>query len=78
MAQKYRPGHCYHRSMLAAADRGLPPRDGRVPLLSVLITSWNAAPTIERAITSVLEDDRFAVECVVVDDGSRRGRPGGP
>ncbi len=59
--------------MLAPADRGLPPRDGRVPLLSVLITSWNAAPTIERAITSVLEDDRLPVECVVVDDASQDG-----
>jgi hypothetical protein len=39
----------------------------------VLIASWNAASTIERAIDSVLEEREIALECVVVDDGSTDG-----
>jgi glycosyltransferase involved in cell wall biosynthesis len=39
----------------------------------VLIASWNAAATIERAIDSVLEERAITLECVVVDDGSTDG-----
>jgi CDP-ribitol ribitolphosphotransferase len=45
------------------------------PRLSVLIPTWNAAGTVERAIGSVLEDPDILVECVVVDDGSTDGTP---
>ena len=40
------------------------------PLVSVVMTAWNASPTIGRAIESVLTDHATDLECVVVDDGS--------
>jgi hypothetical protein len=40
------------------------------PVVSVLIPTWNAAGSIERAIDSILDERSFALECVVVDDGS--------
>jgi glycosyltransferase involved in cell wall biosynthesis len=43
------------------------------PRLSVLIPSWNAALTIERALSSVLVERAVPLECVVVDDGSTDG-----
>ena len=39
----------------------------------MLIPCWNAAASIGRAVDSVLEDRGFALECVVVDDGSTDG-----
>lgn len=44
-----------------------------VPEVSVLIPCWNAAASIGRALDSVLEERGFALECVVVDDGSTDG-----
>jgi glycosyltransferase involved in cell wall biosynthesis len=43
------------------------------PRLSVLIACWNAAPTIEAALASVLDERDVPLECVVVDDGSSDG-----
>lgn len=43
------------------------------PRLTVLIPSWNAASTIERALASVLDEHRIQLECVVIDDGSTDG-----
>jgi glycosyltransferase involved in cell wall biosynthesis len=40
------------------------------PRLSVLLPSWNAAATIERALTSVLDEHSIPLEVIVVDDGS--------
>ena len=44
--------------------------DQTLPHVSVLIASWNAEGSIERAIRSVLDDPALSVECVVVDDAS--------
>ena len=44
--------------------------DATRPLVSVLVPCWNSAGSIERALDSVLEERRVALECVVVDDGS--------
>jgi glycosyltransferase involved in cell wall biosynthesis len=44
--------------------------DATRPIVSVLIPCWNSARSIERALDSVLEERSFALECVVVDDGS--------
>ena len=43
------------------------------PRLTVLIPSWNAASTIERALASVLDEGEVPLECVVIDDGSTDG-----
>jgi hypothetical protein len=43
---------------------------GPDPLVSVVMTAWNAGSSVTRAIESVLADRRTPLECVVVDDGS--------
>lgn len=43
------------------------------PRLTVLIPSWNAASSIERAMASILEERAVPLECVVIDDGSTDG-----
>lgn len=40
------------------------------PRLSIVITAWDAATTIETALASVLDERWTSLECVVVDDGS--------
>ncbi len=40
-------------------------------LVSVIIPAKNAAPTLRRAIQSVIEQDYAPIEIIVVDDGSR-------
>lgn len=45
-------------------------RSGRPPRVSVVMPSWNAAPTIRQAIGSVLDGSFQDVEVIVVDDGS--------
>ena len=46
----------------------------RQPLLTVLMPVYNEAPTVERALASVLEADSLPeLELVVVDDGSTDG-----
>src|SRR5262249_49727839 len=40
------------------------------PHVSVLVASWNAEGSIERAIGSAGDDRSIDVECVVVDDAS--------
>jgi glycosyltransferase involved in cell wall biosynthesis len=49
------------------------PATRSTPKLSVLIPCWNAADTIERAMTSILDAQGIALECVVIDDGSTDG-----
>ena len=46
------------------------------PRLTILIPSWNAATSIERAVESVLEDPAIPLECIVIDDGSTDGTQG--
>jgi glycosyltransferase involved in cell wall biosynthesis len=55
-----------------AATASTPPTP-LVPHLTVLIASWNAESTIERALASVLEEREISLECIVVDDGSTDG-----
>ena len=43
------------------------------PRLSMLIPCWNASATIERALTSVLDEHALPFECIVIDDGSTDG-----
>ena len=44
-----------------------------IPRLTVLMPSWNAASSIERALASVLDERGIPLECLVVDDGSTDG-----
>jgi glycosyltransferase involved in cell wall biosynthesis len=44
--------------------------DGVPPVLSVIITAWNAERSIERSVGSVLDDAGEDAECIVVDDAS--------
>jgi glycosyltransferase involved in cell wall biosynthesis len=48
-----------------------PARD--VPFLTVLIPTWNAAPTIAASLASVLATRSVALQCLVVDDASTDG-----
>jgi glycosyltransferase involved in cell wall biosynthesis len=43
------------------------------PLVTIAITAWNAADTIERAVRSALAQDWRPIEIVVVDDASSDG-----
>jgi glycosyltransferase involved in cell wall biosynthesis len=43
------------------------------PRVTVVIPTWNAASTVERAVASVLEERLIPLECVVVDDASTDG-----
>ena len=43
------------------------------PRLSILVPTWNAATTVERALESVLVERAIPLEVVVVDDGSTDG-----
>jgi glycosyltransferase involved in cell wall biosynthesis len=45
------------------------------PLVSVIIASYNHAPYIVTAVTSVLEQDLHDLEVIVIDDGSDDGTP---
>jgi glycosyltransferase involved in cell wall biosynthesis len=58
--------------MTVRGDASAHPDDG-VPRLSVLMPSWNAAPTIEGALGSVLAEREVPLECIVIDDGSTDG-----
>jgi glycosyltransferase involved in cell wall biosynthesis len=40
------------------------------PRLSVLLPTWNAAATVERALASILVEREIALECLVIDDAS--------
>ena len=43
------------------------------PRLSILVPTWNAAATVERALASVLAERTIPLELVVVDDASTDG-----
>jgi hypothetical protein len=43
------------------------------PRLSILVPTWNAAETVERALASVLAERSIPLEVVVVDDASSDG-----
>ncbi len=43
------------------------------PRLSILVPTWNAATTVERALDSVLAERVIPLEVVVVDDASTDG-----
>lgn len=45
----------------------------KAPLISVILTTYNRAAKLERALSSVLHQDYPALELVVVDDGSTDG-----
>jgi glycosyltransferase involved in cell wall biosynthesis len=45
------------------------------PTLSILVPTWNAAATVERALASVLAERTVPLELVVVDDASTDGTP---
>ena len=55
----------------AASDATAPAPD--VPRLSILIPTWNAEATIERALDSVLAERAIQLEVIVVDDASTDG-----
>jgi glycosyltransferase involved in cell wall biosynthesis len=69
--------------IIAVPDLGLPvigpasddevPTTRSTPTLSVLIPCWNSADTIERAMTSILDEHGIALELIVIDDGSTDG-----
>jgi hypothetical protein len=46
------------------------------PDVSIIIPMFDAAPTVERALQSTLDQQGLAVEVIVVNDGSRDGGPG--
>jgi glycosyltransferase involved in cell wall biosynthesis len=45
------------------------------PLISIIIASYNHAPYVVTAVTSVLQQDLTDIEVIVVDDGSDDGTP---
>lgn len=47
--------------------------DPAAPRLSVLLPTWNAAATVERALASILDEVDVRLECIVVDDASTDG-----
>jgi len=47
--------------------------DPAAPRLSVLLPTWNAAATVERALASVLAERDITLECLVIDDASTDG-----
>ena len=55
-----------------AADP-LPSGRADAPRLSILVPTWNAAATVERALASVLAERTIPLELVVVDDASTDG-----
>ncbi len=58
------------------SDRSIdtePTIESEAPRLSMLIPCWNAAATIERSLTSVLDEHGIPFECIVIDDGSTDG-----
>ena len=50
-----------------------PTRISEPPRISILVPTWNAAATVERALESVLAERDVPLEVVVVDDGSTDG-----
>ena len=47
--------------------------DPGAPRLSVLLPTWNAAATVERALASILDEVDVRLECLVIDDASTDG-----
>lgn len=45
-------------------------REPAAPRLTVLMPTWNAAATVERALASVLEEREIPLELIVIDDAS--------
>ena len=43
------------------------------PRLSILVPTWNAEATVERALDSVLAEHAIPLELIVVDDASTDG-----
>ena len=46
-----------------------------LPVIAVVIPTYNRWPHIDAAVESVLSQDAAGVECIVVDDGSADGTP---
>ena len=59
--------------MSEPAARATPSGGPDVPRLSILVPTWNAATTVERALESVLVERVIPLEVVVVDDASTDG-----
>jgi hypothetical protein len=55
------------------ASSATPPAPADAPRLSILVPTWNAAATVERALASVLAERSMPLELVVVDDASTDG-----
>jgi len=47
--------------------------DPAAPRLSVLLPTWNAAATVERALASILDEVDVRLEVLVIDDASTDG-----
>lgn len=48
-------------------------REPAAPRLTILMPTWNAAATVERALASVLEERDVPLELIVIDDASTDG-----
>jgi glycosyltransferase involved in cell wall biosynthesis len=55
------------------ASPATPSGSADAPRLSILVPTWNAAATVERALASVLAERTIPLELVVVDDASTDG-----
>ena len=59
------------------ASPSFDPRDGALPLISVIVPVYNVADRLGRCLDSILNQTYKNLEIVVCDDGSTDGRTPG-